>query len=112
MSEVDTESEGESVEEGMLLDCITNGQVKDTPKEHVRQRIARALWQQYGLSVDDMVPDFKLVVEGKRKAIDIAIFAPGSEKTPANLRRIVICDKEPKVGTKGAYVLLSHRDPA
>jgi type I restriction enzyme M protein len=85
MSEIDTEAEGESVEEGMILDYITNNQVKDTPKEQVRQRIARALFHEYGISVDDMVPDFKLVVDGKRKSVDIAIFNAGADKTPANL---------------------------
>lgn len=32
-----------SLDDGSLLDYISNEPVKDTPKEHVRQRIARAL---------------------------------------------------------------------
>ena len=32
----------DSLEEGKLLDYITGKPVKDTPKEQVRQRIARA----------------------------------------------------------------------
>ena len=51
-----------AIEEGKLLDYITNEPVKDTPKEQVRQRIARALFHEYGISVDDMEPDFKLMV--------------------------------------------------
>lgn len=98
-----------SLEEGKILDYITSEPVKDTPKEHVRQRIARALFHEYGVSVEDMVPDFKMIVEGKRKSIDIALFKPGSEHTVANLERIVICDKEPKKGSKGAYKMRDHK---
>ena len=54
-----------SLEEGRLLDYITGKPVKDTPKEQVRQRIARALFHEYGISVDDMLPDFKLRVDGR-----------------------------------------------
>jgi len=97
-----------SLEEGMLLDYITGEPVKDTPKEQVRQRIARALFHEYGISVEDMVPDFKMRVDGRLKKVDIAIFNPGMGKTVENLRRVVMCEKEPKVGTKGAYEM---RDP-
>ena len=96
------------LEEGKLLDYITNLPVKDTPKEQVRQRIARALFHEYGISLDDMVPDFKLRMDGRRKSVDIAIFEPGKEKTLANLRRVVVCQKEPKIGSKGAYKMRDH----
>lgn len=98
-----------SLEEGKLLDYITGEPVKDTPKEQVRQRIARALLHEYGISVDDMVPDFKIKIDGRRKSIDIAIFEHGSEKRPESLRRIVICDKAPKTGSKGAYKMRDHK---
>ena len=74
------EEEIDSLEEGKLLDYITGNPVKDTPKEQVRQRIARALFHEYGISVDDMVPDFKMKVEGRSKKIDIAIFEAGQPK--------------------------------
>lgn len=102
------DDETTSIEEGKLLDYITNEPIKDTPKEQVRQRIARAIFHEYGISVEDMVPDFKLNIDGRKKSIDIAIFEPGKEKTPANLRRIVVCDKEPKTGSKGAYRMRDH----
>ncbi len=91
------------IEEGMTLDYVTGKPVKDTPKEQVRQRIVRALFHEYGISVEDMVPDFKMKVDRRRKRIDLAIFAPGAEKTVENLRRIAVFDKEPKRGTRGAY---------
>jgi type I restriction enzyme M protein len=82
------DEETTSLEEGKLLDYITNEPVKDTPKEQVRQRIARAFFHEYGISADDMVRDFKLKIDGRRKSIDIAIFEPGKDKTLANLRRV------------------------
>ncbi len=110
VEEIDQSGDDEvtSLEEGRLLDYITAKPVKDTPKEQVRQRIARALFHEYGISVDDMVPDFKLRVEGRLKTVDIAIFNAGMGKTAENLRRVVMCDKEPKKGTKGAYKMRDH----
>ena len=116
MSDLDVEEldqsgddEVTSLDEGKILDYITNEPVKDTPKEQVRQRIARALFHEYGISVEDMVPDYKLKVDGRRKSIDIAIFESGAEKTPENLRRFVLCDKEQKLGSKGAYKMRDHK---
>jgi type I restriction enzyme M protein len=102
------DDEATSLEEGTLLDYITGLPVKDTPKELVRQRIVRALLHEYGISVEDMVPDFKVRVDGRLKKVDIAIFKPGTGKTVDNLRRVVMCEKEPKIGTKGAYKLRDH----
>jgi len=105
IEEIDQTGDDEvtSLEEGMLLDYITGEPVKDTPKEQVRQRIARALFHEYGISVDDMVPDFKMRVDGRLRKVDIAIFNIGMDKTVENLRRAVMCEKEPKLGTKSAY---------
>lgn len=93
MSDLDVEEidqtghdEVTSLEKGKLLDYITGLPVKDTPKEQVRQCIARALFHEYGISVEDMVPDFKMKVDGRTQSIDIAIFEPGAEATPENLR--------------------------
>ena len=84
--------------------------------ERVRQRIARALFHEYGISVDDMEPDFKVKVEesgrSSNKKIDIAIFESGSEHTPENVRRLVVCQKEPKIGDKGAYKMRDHEQAA
>ncbi|MFY1574772.1 methylation-associated defense system DNA methyltransferase MAD2 [Verrucosispora sp. WMMD703] len=97
-----------SLEEGTLLDYITGKPIKDTPKEQVRQRITRALFHEHGISVDDMVPDFKIRVDGRLKKIDIAIFNAGMGHTVENLRRVVMCEKEPTRGTKGAYKMRDH----
>lgn len=110
VEEIDQAGDDEvtSLEEGKILDYITGDPIKDSAKEQVRQRIARALFHEYGISVEDMARDFKMKVDGRRKKIDIAIFAAGEEHTVENLRRIVICDKEPKKGSKGAYKMRDH----
>ena len=77
----DAPAELTTLDEGTLLDYITGKPVKDTPKEHVRQRIGRALFHEYAISVEDMGPDFRVNVNGKKKKVDIAIFTPGSDHT-------------------------------
>jgi type I restriction enzyme M protein len=101
-----------AIEEGKILDYITGRPVAENDKERVRQRIARALFHEYGLSVDDMEPDFKVKIDGSNKKIDIAIFDAGSEHTAENVRRLVVCQKELKVGDKGAYKMRDHEQAA
>lgn len=100
--------EATAIEDGKILDYITGKPVPENDKETVRQRIARALFHEYGISVDDMEPDFKIKVDGSNKKIDIAIFEPGSEHTAENVRRLVVCQKELKVGDKGAVKMRDH----
>lgn len=97
-----------AIEEGKTLDYITGKPIAENDKERVRQRIARALFHEYGLAVDDMEPDFKVNVDGANKKIDIAIFETGSEHKPENVQRLVVCQKELKLGDKGAYNLRDH----
>lgn len=100
------------IDEGQLLDIITNKPIKDTPKEQVRQRIARALHHEYGLSYDDMHPDFGMKVDGRRKRIDIAIFDPGEEHSVEHLRRVVVTKKEPAQRRKGGAFRMRDHDQA
>ena len=96
-----------------LIDYVTGREVKDKPKERVRQRIERALFHEYGLSVEDMEPDFPLPVEvdGKTrwKKVEIAVFAHEKEHTVENVRRVVICRPEPKSGKKGVTNIRDHK---
>lgn len=101
-----------AIEDGKIFDYITGRPVAENDKERVRQRIARALFHEYGISVDDMEPDFKVKVDGSNKKIDIAIFEPASEHTPENVRRLVVCQKELKLGDKGAYKMRDHEEAA
>ncbi len=80
---------------GYTLDYISSKQVKETPKELVRQRIVRALIHEYGFSPEDMELDFSI---GGRKKVDVAIFHHDKEHTIENLGRAVLCRPEPNVG--------------
>jgi type I restriction enzyme M protein len=100
--------ETSTIEEGKIFDYITGNPVKDTDKERVRQRIARAIIHEYGIAAEDMEPDYRVKIGNKIRKIDIAIYHPGTSHEPENLYRIVVVEKEPKVGTKGAYRM---RDP-
>ena len=100
--------ETSAIEDGKILDYITGKPVAESDRERVRQRIARAMFHEYGISVDDMEPDFKMKVDGSNKKIDIAIFEPGSEHIAEKVRRLVICQKELKIGDKGAYKMRDH----
>ncbi|QEV41828.1 restriction endonuclease subunit M [Streptomyces nodosus] len=102
--------------EGQIVDYITNTPVKDTPKERVRQRIARALFHEHGISPGDMAADFPITVStdgarARKKKADIAIFVHGtkpSERSEENLRRVVVCKPEPKRGKN----VVKLREPA
>jgi type I restriction enzyme M protein len=98
-----------AIPDGKLLDYITNKPVANTSKEQVRQRIARALFHEYGISADDMAPDVSLKIDGRNRKVDIAIFTPGGGRNPDDIRRIVICDKEPKLSEKSAYRMRDHK---
>jgi len=102
------EKDFSAVEEGVILDYISGLTKKENPKELVRQRIARALFHEYSISVDDMEPDFGISVQGRRKKVDIAIFKTGTAHEIANIERIVYCAPEPKNGKKGAFKLRDH----
>ncbi|MFQ4136236.1 methylation-associated defense system DNA methyltransferase MAD2 [Nodosilinea sp. PGN35] len=95
-----------AIPDGMLLDYINGKPVKDNSKEQVRQRIARALFHEYGISVEDMEPDFRMPVGGKNKKAGIAIFRHGQEHKVENLRRVVVCEKEPT--GRGITKMRSH----
>lgn len=80
---------------GYTLDYVSGKQVKETPKELVRQRIVRALIHEYGFSPEDMELDFSL---GGRKKVDVAIFHHDKGHTLENLGRAVLCRPEPNAG--------------
>lgn len=101
-------SEVLAIEDGMTLDYLTNNPIKETPKELVRQKTLRALFHEYGISAEDMELDVKVKIAGKQKKIDIAIFEHGADHIPENIRRIVICDKEPKKGKKSTVKMRDH----
>lgn len=92
------DTELESVDADSIIDFITGKAIKETKKEIVRQQIARGLFYEYQIPISDMDIDFKVVVDGKRKNIDIAIFHTGETHNIEHLSRAVIVRQEPKVG--------------
>jgi type I restriction enzyme M protein len=73
----------DSLADDEIIDFITGERIKAKGNESVRQRIARALFHEYGISVQDMERDFPIHVSaiGQRrttKKADIAIFTHGS----------------------------------
>lgn len=88
-----------ALSEGCIIDYITGErELKDTPKEQVRQFIAQALKNQYNIPYEDMETDFVIGGGKKRKVIDIAIFHHGKAHDVINLSRAVICRPMPTSG--------------
>ncbi|MEZ4389051.1 MAG: N-6 DNA methylase, partial [Candidatus Krumholzibacteriia bacterium] len=105
--------DSEVVRDGFVLDFISGTkELKETPKELVRQRIARALFHEYGISVNDMEGDFPVSVGGRRRRVDIAIFASGKPHATENLRRVVVCRPEPKQNKRGAVKMRDYDQAA
>lgn len=101
------------VADGHVLDFISGTEsLKDTPKEQVRQRIARAVFHEYGISVEDMQGDFPVNAGGRRRRVDIAIFRPGQPHAQENLRRVVICRPEPTQNKRGAVKMRDYAQAA
>lgn len=86
---------------GYTLDYISGNQIKETKKELVRQRIARALIHEYGFSPEDMENNFSI---GGRKKVDIAIFHHDTDHALGNLSRVVLCRPEPNIGKNAVRI--------
>lgn len=98
-----------SVEDGRVVDYITGKLKNDTAKEQVRQRIARAIFHEYGFAPDDMEPDFPINVEGRRRRVDIAVFKAGTAHEIDNICRVVVCKPEGATGKRGTFKLRDHQ---
>ncbi|PSL08140.1 type I restriction enzyme M protein [Haloactinopolyspora alba] len=109
--DMEAEAQVHHLDEGYLVDFLTDKPIKDTPKEQVRQRIMRVLFHEYQFAPEDMQLDFPVKVQTEKgmrtKKVDIAIFAPGSGHTEDNLRRVVVCNKEPN-RSKNVVKLRTH----
>lgn len=68
---------------------------RDTPEEHVRQRVARSLVEEYGYDRSDLHLEFPIKMgAGKSKRADIAIFRPGHPHKQENIFIIVEAKQE------------------
>lgn len=62
------------------LRCYVTGVLrKDTPEEHVRQRVARSLVEEYGYDKAQVHLEFSIKMGSRRKAADIALFDEGAD---------------------------------
>ena len=75
---------------------------KDTPEEHVRQRVARSLVEEYGYFKRDIDLEFPVQIGSSRKRADIVIFPEDAEHIQETVAMIV--------ETKRDDVMPTHRD--
>ena len=84
---------------------------QDTPEEHVRQRVARSLVEEYGYSKHDIELEFPVQVGSGRKRADIVIFPEGADHTQETVAMIVETKRDDVTPThrkKGVEQLLSY----
>lgn len=75
--------------------CIVTGKLRrDTPEEHVRQRIARSLMEDYGYAKTNIEIEFSVKVGSGSKRVDIAMFPPDTEHKQEQVQIIVECKRE------------------
>jgi len=84
----------ELIPSGKLRCFITEDLRPDTPEEHVRQRIARSLVEDYNYEKTDIGIEFGVQQGSSKKRVDIAIFPPKSEHRQENIKIIVECKCE------------------
>jgi type I restriction enzyme M protein len=77
------------------LRCVVTDKLRpDTPEEHVRQRIARSLVDDYSYEKSDIEIEFTVNLGRSKKRVDIAIFPHEAEHKQENIKIIVECKRE------------------
>lgn len=79
---------------GKIKCYITGKHRPDTPEEHIRQRMARSLVEEYGYSKADIELEFKIVLGSSSKRADIVVFTEGAIHKIENIKIIVEAKKE------------------
>lgn len=68
---------------------------RDTPEEHVRQRVARSLVEEYGYDKADLHLEFPIKIgSGRKKPVDITVFPEGQPHEQENIYIIVETKRE------------------
>lgn len=66
--------------------CYITGKLRpDKPEEHVRQRWARSLVEEYGYDPADIAVEFRIKIGSRRGGIDLAVFRPGAPQKQENV---------------------------
>lgn len=109
-----------TVREGYLLDYVSQTEKRETPKELIRQRVARGIVHELHINPDDMETDVTVTFtnEGggsQRKKVDIVIYQPGSDpekRGAADVARVVIVKNPPNSGKRAVAKLRDHQQAA
>ncbi len=86
--------ETEIIPPGRIKCYITGKTKKDTPEEHVRQRVVRSLVEEYGYEKKDIQLEFKIKMASASKKADIAIFEKDQKHKQENVFLIVEAKRE------------------
>jgi type I restriction enzyme M protein len=86
--------ESSTLPPGKIKCYITGIHRADTPEEHIRQRMARSIVEEYGYSKADIEIEFTIVIGRTKKRADIVVFAIGQTHTAENIRIIIEAKKE------------------
>jgi len=98
--------------------CYITGALRaEKPEEHVRQRWARSLVEEYGYDRADIEVEFRIKIGATPASIDLAIFEPGVPHKQENVRIIVETkraevkptDKDNGVGQLKSYMSACSR---
>ncbi len=77
------------------LRCVVTDKLRpDTPEEHVRQRIARSLMEDWGYDKTDIEIEFTVNLGQSKKRADIAVFAPRAEHKQEKIKIIIECKRD------------------
>ena len=72
------------------LRCYVTGVLRrDKPEEHVRQRWARSLVEEYGYDISDMDVEFPIKMGSRSKSADLVVFHPGAPKMQENILIVI-----------------------
>ncbi len=96
---------------GSLRCYVTGALRKDTPEEHVRQRWARSLIEEYGYPKDDLGIEVKIMMGRTRKKADLVVFRHGAKQTQDDALIIIEAkraDKKPSDAQSGEGQLKSY----
>lgn len=92
--------------------CYVTGRLKrDAPEEHVRQRWARSLVEEYGYPKSDLGIEVPIIMGRSRKSADLVIFRNGSEHNQSEAFIIIEtkrADKKPSDAQYGEDQLRSY----
>lgn len=107
---------------GKIKCYITGAYRKDTPEEHVRQRVCRSIVEEYGYAKNDIELERVVQLGTDKKRADIVVFEEGAAHTPYMLpqemfdfywhpKKFVLADKMPDIKNwflKQGWVVLTQ----